>query len=84
MTEGACKMAELRRVKVVLEKHSDGFVAYPVGLKGIVVGQGDTFEEALADVRSAVRFHLETFGSGVLDDDSSEVEVFVSETAVSI
>ena len=77
-------MAEARRGKVVLEKHSDGFVAHPVGLKGIVVGQGDTFEEALTDVKSAVRFHLETFGSDVLEDDSSEVEVFVSETAVSI
>lgn len=77
-------MAEVRRIKVVLEKHADGFVAYPVGLKGVVVGQGDTFEQALADVKSAIRFHVETFGPGVLDDDSSEVEVFVSEAAVSV
>ena len=48
--------------KVIVEKHADGYVAYPVGLKGVVVAQGDTYEEALADLRSAVAFHVETFG----------------------
>jgi len=37
----------------------------PFGLKGVVVGEGDTFEEALADVVSAIRFHIETFGEEV-------------------
>jgi predicted RNase H-like HicB family nuclease len=41
-------------------------VAYPLGIKGVVVGQGDTYEEALADVESAVLFHVETFGEEVL------------------
>ncbi len=58
-----------RQVKIVVEKHSDGFVAYPLGLKGVVVGEGDSYEEALADVKSAIRFHIETFGSEVLPDD---------------
>ena len=49
------------------KKHSDGIVAYPLGLaRGAVLGQGDSYEEALADVRSAVAFHLETFGPGAL------------------
>ncbi len=77
-------MAKLRRIKVVIERHPDGFVAYPVGLKGVVVGEGDTYDEVLADVKSAIAFHIETFGTDVLDDDSSNVEVFVSEAAVSI
>jgi predicted RNase H-like HicB family nuclease len=51
-----------RHVKVIVEKHPDGYVAYPLGLKGVVVGQGDTYEEALADVTSAVEFHIATFG----------------------
>lgn len=51
-----------RHVKVIVEKHPDGYVAYPLGLKGVVVGQGDTYEAALADVTSAVKFHIETFG----------------------
>lgn len=48
-------------MKFVIEQHSDGFVAYPLGLRGIVLGQGDTREDALADARSAAKFHLETF-----------------------
>ena len=56
----------VRQFKVVVEKHVDGYVAYPLGLKGVVVGEGDTYEEALADVNSAIAFHIETFGEGVL------------------
>lgn len=51
-----------RQFKVVVEKHPEGFLAYPLGLSGIVVGEGDTYDEALADVTSAIRFHIETFG----------------------
>ena len=43
----------MRQFKIVVEKHPDGYVAYPLGLKGVVVGQGDTYEEALSDVKSA-------------------------------
>jgi len=39
-------------VKIIVEKHAEGYVAYPVGLKGVVVGEGDTYEEALADGKS--------------------------------
>ncbi|GAC1568736.1 MAG: hypothetical protein NVS3B14_18970 [Ktedonobacteraceae bacterium] len=59
----------MKQIKVIVEKHADGYVAYPLGLKGIVVGEGDTYEEALADVKSAIRFHVETFGPDVLDTD---------------
>lgn len=52
--------------KIIIEKHEDGFVAYPFGLKGVVVGEGDSYEEALADVNSAIRFHIRTFGFEVL------------------
>ena len=72
-----------RQFKIVVEKHPDGYVAYPLGLKGIVVGEGDTYEEALADVTSAIRFHIETFGDEVLPDDSSVIEAFIAETTIS-
>jgi predicted RNase H-like HicB family nuclease len=49
-------------IKIVVEKHPDGFVAYPLGLKGVVVAQGDTSDEALKDCQSAIRFHIDTFG----------------------
>jgi predicted RNase H-like HicB family nuclease len=63
----AQEAAMLRQFKIVVEKHPDGYVAYPLDLKGIVVGEGDTYEEALADVKSAIQFHIETFGQGVLE-----------------
>jgi predicted RNase H-like HicB family nuclease len=56
-----------KQFKIIVEKHSDGYVAYPLGLKGIVVGEGDTYESALADVQSAIAFHIETFGAEVFD-----------------
>ncbi len=71
-------------VKLVVEKHSDGYVAYPLGLKGVVIGQGDTYEAAVADVKSAIRFHVETFGKDVLGGESQVLEAFVAETEVAI
>jgi predicted RNase H-like HicB family nuclease len=56
----------MKNIKIIVEKHSDGYVAYPLGIQGVVVGEGDTYEEALNDVRSAILFHIETFGESVL------------------
>ena len=73
----------MQNIKIVIEKHPDGYVAYPVGLKGVVIGEGDTYEEALADIKSAVLFHIETFGKDVLvNDDSPVIELFVAELAM--
>jgi predicted RNase H-like HicB family nuclease len=74
----------MKYIKVIVEKHADGYVAYPLGLKGIVVGEGDTYEEALADVRSAIQFHIETFGLDVLEAESPVLEAFVAEAGVTI
>ena len=75
-------MKVMKQFKVIIEKHTDGYVGYPLGLKGIVVGQGDTYDEALADVKSAIEFHLETFGDDELSEDSPILEVFVAEAGV--
>ena len=53
-----------RAIKVVVEHHSEGYVAYPLGLKGIVVGEGNTYAEALDDVESAIQFHIEFWRGG--------------------
>ncbi len=74
----------MQHIKIIVEKHSDGYVAYPLGLKGVVVGEGDTYEEALADVKSAIRFHIDTFGRDVFDSDSPVLEAFVAEAGVTI
>jgi predicted RNase H-like HicB family nuclease len=73
----------MKTIKILIEKHTDGYVAYPVGLKGVVVGEGNTYEEALADVKSAVLFHIETFGKDALpDDETPVVELFIAEMAM--
>jgi len=72
----------VHQFKIVVERTPDGYVAYPLGLKGIVVGQGNTYEEALSDVKSAIRFHIETFGEEVLESEPPVLEAFIAETRV--
>ena len=55
----------MTQFKIIVEKYPDGYVAYPLGLKGVVVAEGDTYTAALADAKSAIAFHLETFGPSV-------------------
>lgn len=74
----------MKQLKIIVEKHPDGYVAYPLGLKGVVVGQGDTYEEALSDVKSAIRFHIETFGKEVFDVESPILEAFVAQARVEV
>ena len=72
----------MKQYKIIVEKHSDGYVAYPLGIKGVVVGQGDTYEEALADVKSAIRFHIKSFGKNVLEVEPPILEAFIAEAGV--
>ena len=72
----------MKHIKIIIEKHQDGYVAYPVGIKGVVVGQGDSYEEALNDVRSAIKFHQETFGQESIDVEEPVLEAFVAEATV--
>ncbi|MEG4167040.1 MULTISPECIES: type II toxin-antitoxin system HicB family antitoxin [unclassified Microcoleus] len=69
-------------IKIIVEKHSDGYVAYPLGITGVVVGEGNTYEEALTDVKSALQFHIETFGSDVIESDFPLSEVFLTEMSI--
>ena len=73
-----------RQFKIIVEKHQDGYVAYPLGLNGVIVGEGDTYEEALADVKSAIAFHIETFGVSVLESESPVLEAFIAEAGVAL
>lgn len=71
-------------IKIVVERHSDGFVAYPIGLNGVVVGQGDTYEEALSDVKSAIAFHVETFGTEQFTTESPILDAVIAEAEIAI
>ncbi|MEX0750003.1 MAG: hypothetical protein WD359_04265 [Dehalococcoidia bacterium] len=59
---------EPHQIKIVIEKHPDGHVGYPLGVNGVVIGQGDTFDEALAYTKSALKCHLQEFGKEELED----------------
>lgn len=74
----------MKHIKIVVEKHPDVYVAYPLGLKGVVIGQGDTYEAALDDVKSAIQFHVETFGPEALEVGPPILEAFVAETRLVI
>lgn len=73
-----------KHFKVIVEKHEDGYIAYPIGLKGVILAQADTYEDALKDIRSAIHFHIETFGSEILDEEDPALEAFVAEAYVSV
>ncbi len=72
----------MNNYKIIIEKHPDGYVAYPVGFEGVIVAEGDTYEEALVSIRSAIEFHIETFGE--LNQDYVPEEVFTTETGVGV
>ena len=74
----------MKQFKIVVEKHPDTYVAYPLGIKGVVVGQVDTYETAVADVKSAIQFHLETFGPEDLEIDPPILEAFIAEAGVAV
>ncbi len=65
--DGVQERTMVKQFKIIVEKHKDGYVAYPLGLKGVIVGEGDSYEEALADCKSAIQFHIETFGTEVTE-----------------
>jgi len=73
-----------KQLKIIVEKHPDGYVAYPLGIKGVVVGEDDTYEEALADIKSAITFHIQTFGVDVAEGEPPVLEAFVAETRVAV
>jgi predicted RNase H-like HicB family nuclease len=74
----------MKNLKIVVEKHPDTYVAYPLGIKGVVIGQGETYEAALADVKSAIQFYIETFGPDQFETDPPVLEAFIAETGIAI
>jgi predicted RNase H-like HicB family nuclease len=74
----------MKQFKIVVEKHPDTYVAYPLGLKGVVVGEGDSYEAALSDVKSAIQFHIDTFGTDAVDIEPPVLEAFIAEAKVPV
>jgi hypothetical protein len=77
------KRASGQSFKIIVEKYCDGYIAYPLGINGVVVGEGDTYEEVMSDAQSAVRFHLQTFGQTeriLMDRTRSSAERYTKRT----
>lgn len=79
----------MRNIKIVIERREDGYVGYPLGFtRGAVVGQGETYAEALKDTESAIHFYVEQYGSGEflqhLEGESPAFEAFIAEASISV
>jgi predicted RNase H-like HicB family nuclease len=66
-------------MKIIVEKHPEGYVAYPAGISGVVVGQGRTSEAAVKEVERAIQTYTETFGAEFLAPESPALDAFVVE-----
>ncbi|MEX0611759.1 MAG: hypothetical protein WD738_03325 [Pirellulales bacterium] len=72
----------MTQLKFVIEQHVDGFVAYPLGLQGAVVGEGDTADQALDDAKTAAKFHIETFGTEAFPAESRLLDAFIVDAGI--
>lgn len=63
-----------KQIKIVVEKGPEGYTANPLCIKDVIVGEGNSYEEALDDVKSAIRFHIESSGKEAIDFDPPVLE----------
>jgi len=70
------------KFSVVIEKDSDGYFALCPELQGCYT-QGDTYEEALENIRDAIRLHIEDrIENGEEIPQSESVSLTLMEVAV--
>jgi putative ABC transport system ATP-binding protein len=50
-------IAAMKAIKVVVRRHSKGYIAHPIGMERSVLGEGSTLDEAVANVKSALQIH---------------------------
>ena len=50
-------------MKLIIEKHSDGYCGYPLGFSnGAIVGQGNTYLEALQSTEGSIQAFFDYYG----------------------
>ena len=79
----------MKNIKIIIERHEDGYVGYPLGFsRGAIVGQGETYGEALRDTESAIQFFIEQYGKenffAHLELDTPTLEAYIAETGVAV
>ena len=70
------------RIAVVVERAEEGYVAYPLGMRAVVIGQGRTSGEAVEQLESALRHHIARFGRDVLEEAIPADNVSVTEIEI--
>lgn len=46
----------MQNIKIIVEKHSDGYVAYPIGIEGVVIGEGESLRRSLVRYKISYPF----------------------------
>ena len=54
-------------VRIVVEQHEGSQTTYPFGDDGVVLGEGDSYHEALAVAKSAIAVYIETIDAQAQD-----------------
>ncbi len=75
------------KIKLIIEKHSDGYCGYPLGFSnGAIVGQGSTYIEAIQSTESSIQAYIDYYGlvefQTHFQDDYDLEDAFIAETGV--
>jgi predicted RNase H-like HicB family nuclease len=71
----------LKSINVIIEKHPEGYVAYLLGLSGVLLSKGNTYQEALENIKFTIKFHLENFRKETFQDECI-ITTFIGEITV--
>ncbi|OGU88048.1 MAG: hypothetical protein A2220_00045 [Ignavibacteria bacterium RIFOXYA2_FULL_35_10] len=75
------------KIKIVIEKSSDGYTGYPLGFSnGAIVGQGSTYSEAFRSTEDSISAFIEYYGierfKESFGDNIDLQEAFIAESGV--
>lgn len=60
-------------MKIIIDKHPDGYCGYLLGFSnGAIVGQGNTYMEALQSTESSIKSFIDYYGKEKFDEHFSE------------
>ena len=79
----------MHNIRIIIEHHEDGYVGYPLGFtRGAIVGQGETYVDALKDTESAIRFFIEHYGKEKflehLEENSPALDAYIAEASIAV
>jgi hypothetical protein len=87
--QSVSKEPPMRNIKIVIERHEDGYLGYPLGFsRGAIVGEGDTYAAALKDTESAIRFFIKQYGKKRffehVEPKTAALDAYIAETSIAV